>query len=155
MTNQPNDAATRLCATIREAIPLTAQMGLEIRTLDARSITTVAPLEPNHNIHGTAFAGSLYALSIITGWAMVTHFLETEGHDASLVQRSGAIRYLAPVDGELHCRCALPAEDELASFSQRLNEKGRARLSLVVEVVCDGAVAVVFEGEFTATLHRD
>lgn len=147
------NVAARLCATIRDAIPLTAAMDLEITALDNRSIATRAPLEPNHNIHGTAFAGSLYALSIITGWAMVTHFLASEGFDAVLVQRSGAIRYLAPVDGELDCRCRLPAGEQLDAFRARLVERGRARLGVTVEVVQRGAVAALFEGEFTATLH--
>ena len=54
-----------------EKIPLSKSMELTISSFDGVQLVTQARLEPNVNVHGTAFAGSLYAIQALTGWGMM------------------------------------------------------------------------------------
>ena len=65
-----NDAAAALEQRIHAGIPLSRSVQFHIAELDGQSIRVAAPLAPNINVHGTGFAGSLYALGILTAWAM-------------------------------------------------------------------------------------
>ena len=65
-------AADALIAAMREEMPLLAFMGVEVEACDGHSLTLQAPLAPNRNDKGTAFAGSLASLSTVTGWALLT-----------------------------------------------------------------------------------
>ena len=51
-----------------QSFPLCGAMGLTVVSFDNHLLTTEAPLVLNTNIHGTAFAGSLYAIEAITAW---------------------------------------------------------------------------------------
>ena len=101
-----NDAAA-LQAKIHRTIPLSAAMGYEIVKLDEARIVVEAPLEPNINIHGTGFAGSLYTLGVLSAWALCNHVIDAAGLDAELVIAEANIRYRAPVRGRIRCSCSL------------------------------------------------
>ena len=126
-------AAARLQATIRRAIPLSEAMQFTIEALDPDAIRVSAPLEPNVNIHGTGFAGSIYSVAVLTGWALCTHIIERLGLDAELVVGGAEIRYRAPVTGELqcHCRCS---EAQRESFRESLQSAGKGKLQLEIRV---------------------
>ena len=92
-----------------------------------------APLQPNINIHGTGFAGSIYSLAVLTGWALCTHIIDELELDAELVVGRAEIAYRAPVTGELECRCRADAEQREA-FLQEYRERGKSRLVLDIAV---------------------
>jgi len=52
-------------------IPITKAMQAKVQSFDGNVLVVEAALEPNINLHGTAFAGSLYTVSALTGWSMV------------------------------------------------------------------------------------
>jgi len=60
------DPTTRLQQFLHDRFPLTRAMGLELVALDAYHAVTRAPLANNHNVHGSAFAGSLSAQAMLT-----------------------------------------------------------------------------------------
>lgn len=126
-------ATDTLQGRIREAIPLGEAMQFTIEELGNEAIRVRAPLEPNVNIHGTGFAGSIYSVAILTGWALCTHILEQAAVDAELVVAKAAIRYRAPVTGELRCATAVDA-DKRAAFLRDTREKGKGMLVLDIEV---------------------
>ncbi len=127
------DAAQALEARIRTAIPMSQSMRFHIDSLDSASIEVSAPLEPNINIHGTGFAGSIYSVAVLSGWALCTHILESFGVDAELVVSKAEIRYRAPVSGELRCfvRAGDSARD---AFLAGVREQGKGMLELDIEV---------------------
>ena len=57
-----------LTATWHREIPIVAAMGVTVDAYDGRSLTVRAPMQPNRNVHGTTFAGSLYSACVLTGW---------------------------------------------------------------------------------------
>lgn len=126
-------AATALQEKIRAAIPLSAAMQFTIESLDSGAIRVSAPLPPNVNIHGTGFAGSIYSVAVLTGWALATHMLEEAGLDAELVVARGDIRYRAPVTGDLHCATAAADEDR-EKFLRDTDERGKGILQLEINV---------------------
>ena len=126
-------AATTLEQTIRDSIPLSEAMQFSIRNLDMDGIEVSAPLEPNINIHGTGFAGSIYSVAVLTGWALCTHLMKELGMVGDLVVAKAEISYRAPVTAELECRCFATAQQR-DSFQQGWHDSGKGRLSLEIEV---------------------
>ncbi|HPQ97155.1 MAG: YiiD C-terminal domain-containing protein [Thiothrix sp.] len=143
-----NTAAT-LQQTIHSRIPLSRAMGFTIVTLDDEHIHASAPLEPNLNIHGTAFAGSLYAVATLTAWALAYHWLERLPFATELVLGRADIRYRQPVQGELHCRLQPEAETR-TRFLQAVEQQGRGQLTLAVGI----NEAAIWQGRLVA-LQRE
>lgn len=139
-------AAARMQAKIHRHIPLSQTMAYRIVGLDGRHIVVEAPLAPNVNIHGTGFAGSIYALGILTAWAMVSQIIDEAGLDAELVVSEAGIRYRAPIQTSIQCRAAVTADRQQA-FVEGLRKDGRARIDVRIEIG-DGPAAVL-----EATLH--
>jgi thioesterase domain-containing protein len=126
-------AAAELQRRIHQAIPLSRTLGYQITTLSLTQMVVKAPLGPNINIHGTGFAGSLYALGILTAWGLCDHILAQAAAAADLVVAQAEIEYHAPVCGDIVCECCI---DEQASqeFVAALAAHGRARLSTEVRI---------------------
>lgn len=133
---------------LHEQIPLTQAMGVKLESYDGAQLVVTAPLEPNHNHLGTAFGGSLSALTTLTGYAML--WLQLGDRQAHIVIRESSIRYKRPVRGTLRAVCARPDDASLAAFKTTFQSTGKAHLKLQVQVVHADQVCVIFEGDFVA-----
>jgi len=127
------NAATTLQEKIHHAIPLSEAMGYHIIELSSSNIIVEGPLEPNVNIHGTGFAGSIYSLATLSAWSLVTHVLAEQAIEAELVIVSADIKYLAPVKGAIQCQCQL-SDKKIQSFIDELEIRKGARLEIEVSV---------------------
>ncbi|MEM7564160.1 MAG: YiiD C-terminal domain-containing protein [Pseudomonadota bacterium] len=134
------DAATALTQKIHRHIPLSRSMAFTIDTLEINHIIVSAPLEPNINIHGTGFAGSIYSTAILTGWALVTHVMEELEIEAELVVGKAEIRYRAPVTAKLECETDCE-ETSRQAFRESVLDSGKGSLDLVIRV-CQKAAEV-------------
>lgn len=132
---------------ILQEIPLAVAMEFSIADLDQQGITIHAPLPPNINVHGTGFAGSLYSLSALAAWAYTTNLVDQAGMQADIVMAKAEIRYRRPVKSAIECVCHCDPEVS-AAFLQHLAERGRTRLSLIVEM--GEAADVVFSATMVA-----
>lgn len=144
-----NNPASKLQQTIHQTIPLSQQMGYEITALSNTQISVTAPLNKNVNIHGTAFAGSIYSVATLTAWALIYHILQTTSSDADLVLGEGQVKYRAPIKTDLQCTAAI-TEQKRQAFLSRLQEKGRSRIIVNVDI----NDAAYWEGKLTAATHR-
>ena len=135
--------ANDLQQKIRSTIPLSESMQFAIDELTDNSILVRAPLAPNVNIHGTGFAGSIYSLAVLTGWAMVTHIVTSRAISCELVVSKAEIRYLRPVVGNIECRCEV-ADGVIDQFIDYYENKGRSRIMLEIMV-----------GDSSATLNAN
>ncbi len=122
-----------LQARIRAAIPLSDNMQFSIDDLNLESIRVSAPLEPNVNIHGTGFAGSIYSLAILTGWAWCDHLLTRNKMNAVLVVGNAEIRYRAPLTENLTCFCS-GSKTARDAFIDAIKSNGKGKLALTIEV---------------------
>ena len=147
-----------LAVLLAEEIPLSAQMGVTIDSWDAEGLTVSMPLAPNRNPHQTAFAGSLNALCTIAGWGMTHLLLERLGIPGSTVLRRSSIKYRAPVQTpRVEALCLMTTPDDLAYFTEMLQEKGQAKLEQVVQIAGteeadEKRPAVLFAGSYV--VHR-
>lgn len=134
-------SASELQEKIRSNIPLSENMQFEIVELGEGSIHVYAPLAPNVNIHGTGFAGSIYSLAVLAGWAKCTHILSTHQINAELVVARAEIKYRRAVTGDIDCRCSV-SETERQEFIDQFKQRGKSKLELSV-VVGDDKNAVL------------
>ena len=140
-------AAQSLEARIRQHIPLSAAMEFSILDLEPGLIRVAAPLEPNVNIHGTGFAGSIYSVGILTGWALATHILDGVGSGAQLVVARAEIRYRSPVTGSLECSCTA-SKAQRDEFLAGLDADGKGIIDLEIGIGSDPSA--ILRGRFCA-----
>ncbi len=129
--------AGQLQQTIRASIPLSEAMQFSIIELNPRNILVQAPLEPNVNIHGTGFAGSIYSLAVLTGWALSTHIMALKQMQGDLVVAKAEIIYRAPLTDSIQCRTQV-SEEDCAAFQLSFESNGTAKLALKVEIGASG-----------------
>lgn len=139
-----------LARQVRNAIPLTRHLDFQFEQFDGRQLTVTAPLAPNHNDKGTFFAGSQSALLTLSGWALTTLLSQQAGHPADVVAVESQLNYLKPLDTDLRLIASV-SEEDADRFSQRLNRKGKAPLSVPVKGYSHNGVLVCeFTGVFLA-----
>jgi thioesterase domain-containing protein len=140
-----------LCAelqsTWRSDIPLAAAMDIEVASFTHGELVVHAPRAPNVNVHGTAFAGSLFSVCVLTGWGAVWLALREHSTMGLIVVADSRIQYRRPVTGDLVCRCRLDRA-ALEPALEALAAKGRATLPLLCTIDADGKRAVDFEGTY-------
>lgn len=127
-------SAEALLARIAGEIPLTAAMQLQLRSFDGECLRIGVPLAPNINDKGTGFAGSISALANIAGWCLLTLWGEAALGACQAAIAEASLRYRKPVMSDFEAEVRLPAAEVMAAFRQRLAEKGRARLTLLVDI---------------------
>jgi len=144
-----NEATTELQRIWHTEIPISAAMDIRIHSYESDVIEVHAALAPNVNVHGTAFAGSLYAIAALTGWGLTWLELHKRGLDGHIVIAEGAIRYVRPVEGEIVARCRFDPAAHTAPFA-KLASTGKCRFALECDV---GSGAAVFSGQYAVRAH--
>jgi len=143
----PSELTSELQATWHRDIPPAAAMAIEVAAYDGRTLTVRAPLAANRNVHGTAFAGSLFSVCVLTGWGATWLALRERGLEGSIVVADSQIRYRRAVSGDLLCRCTTEPQSLDAVFA-RFAASGRASLPLSCTIDAGDKLAVAFEGTY-------
>ena len=134
---------------IHQHIPLSQSMGFHIKLLSRQEIQVSAPIEPNTNIHGTGFAGSIYSLGVLTAWALVKHCLNESGLDTLPVLSKATIQYKKPIINQISCACLISVEEEQL-FLDKLKTKHRAKI--ILKVICGENSEAVLEAHMIAQI---
>jgi thioesterase domain-containing protein len=142
------DAKT-LEAVLHREVPLTAHMGVRVVSIDTDELIISADLQPNINIHGTAFGGSLYSICAIACWAMLHIQSLRAGLSVHSVLGSAEINYDHPVRGVIEARCALPQSDRFDAYLQRLAQGQKAAIEMRASVLTAKGEAVEFKGRYS------
>jgi thioesterase domain-containing protein len=143
----PSELTAELQATWHRDIPPAAAMAIEVVAYDGRTLTVRAPLAANRNVHGTAFAGSLFSVCVLTGWGATWLALRERGLTGSIVVADSQIRYRKAVSGDLVCHCTTESQSLDAAFAG-FTESGRASLPLTCTIDAGDRLAVAFEGTY-------
>ena len=122
-------------------------MQVSVASCTGDEIAVHAPLLPNRNLHGTAFAGSFFSVCVLTGWGMTWLALQRRALAGVIVVADSHIRYRKAVSGEILCRCRAEA-GLLDECLAPLALSGRASLPLVCTIDASGKTAVTFEAEY-------
>lgn len=142
-----------LTATWHREIPIVAAMGMAVERYDGDALTVRAPMQPNRNIHGTTFAGSLYTACILTGWGGIWLALRERGQDGVIYAAESSIQYRKGVYGDFVCRCLLD-RIALGSALDELEAAGRASLELACTIESSDKLAVKFTGRYVVHAKR-
>lgn len=147
----PSDEEPKaLEAELRKRIPLAAAMDVRVRGFDRRGLALGAPLEPNLNPKGTAFAGSLYSLAVLAGWSMVRLLTQAMQLECDIVIQESTVSYLKPVETALEAFCPLPEIHDWERFATMLQRRGRARITLDASIYLNREAGLRFRGAYVA-----
>lgn len=92
-----------------------------------------APLTRNTNVHGTAFAGSLFSVGVLSSYYLARQYiLKLFSQDKYvLVAKAANIQYRKPVTTEnIVAKSYLPSEKEMNDFVKRLEAQGKATITV-------------------------
>ena len=128
-------------------IPLAAAMRIAVQSYDGRTLTVHAPLAPNRNLHGTAFAGSVFSICVLAGWGATWLAWREHGSNGLIVVADSKIHYRKAVTGDLVCVCT-PDTAAIAAAVEQFRGMGRASLPLDCTINVGERRAVTFTGTY-------
>jgi thioesterase domain-containing protein len=131
-------------------IPLSAAMGVQVRTARVGHVKLAAPLAPNVNHTETVFGGSAAALATLSAWTLLHLRLEEARLDARLVIQRSRMEYEKPIPGDFEAVCDFEDDFAWERFSKTLARHGRARLTLAAHLAHSRQRVASFEGDFVA-----
>jgi len=137
---------------LHQQIPITRAMGVRVVARDEHQFIVEAPVALNSNHLRTAFGGSINAVATLAGYGWL--WLGLRDHAVHVVVAESSIRFLRPVRETIRATCLRPNHDEWTAFQTRFVEKGKAHITVRVNVVEEGQTAAEFEGIFVARRHR-
>ncbi|MDX8388155.1 MAG: YiiD C-terminal domain-containing protein [Ghiorsea sp.] len=141
---------SEVLAYVHEHIPITTDLGADIKSYDGDSIAISAPLDKNINHRGSGFGGSLSALAILSGWALLFIKMKELGLQTKLVIQSSSFEFTNPVVDDFETVCSLPPIKKYERFLKTLNKHGRARITVDSEVFCNGLSCGIHRGVYVA-----
>lgn len=139
-----------LTAYLHAHIPVTRSLGAAAVAYDGSRLALAAPLSPNLNHTGTAFGGSLSALAVLAGWALLHLKLRERGVEARLVIQRSVVDFEAPVDGDFTATASLPGPALWERFLLTLERHHRARVRVTTVLSCASGTGARHEGTYAA-----
>lgn len=135
---------------LRQSMPITEALGLRVVDREGTGVILSAPLAPNVNHKGTAFAGSLNAAATLAGWGTIWLVLRDHGVQSHVVIQDSKVHYFRPIRGDFTARCKGPSAAAVERLVKAVMTKGRGRLELDVVIADEGGDAVKFHGRYVA-----
>jgi thioesterase domain-containing protein len=137
-------------AYLREHIPLSAGMAIDVIEAGPQGVSIEAPLGPNVNHRSTAFGGSVAALAILTGWTLVHLRLRAEGLITHTVIQTSSVRYDAPIHRTFGAVTEPVEARAWERFTRAITRHGKGRVHVAVSVMAEGRAAATFNGAYVA-----
>jgi thioesterase domain-containing protein len=135
---------------LHEHIPLSRAMGVEVIESGEEQVKLSAPLAPNINHRETVFGGSASAVAILAGWSLLYVRLQKAGIRSRIVIQRNTVNYERPIPGEFTAQSSVHDPAEWDRFVNTLKRKHRARISVTVELHCNGNKVGELQGDFVA-----
>lgn len=121
-------------------------LGVSVESVDP--VTLSAPLDANLNDKGTGFAGSLYSVAALAGWALVMRWCAAGPVGAEVVLQSSTARFLAPARADFRALAHEPPAAQRDKLHRMLTRSGRGRAEVAVDVKCHEALVMTFTGVY-------
>jgi len=121
-------------------------LGVRVEAVDPLTIS--APLAANLNDKGTGFAGSLFSVAALAGWALVMRWCAAESVEAEVVLQSSTARFLAPARADFRALAHEPPAAQRDKLRRMLTRSGRGRTEVAVDVKCHEALVMSFTGVY-------
>ena len=150
MVTAPTSEAQELEHYLRTRIPLSAAMGVQVRSVTPDRVELCAPLAPNVNHRETVFGGSAAAVATLAAWSLLQVRMRPIDARARLVIQRNTMRYEQPITGDFAAVCQAPEDPAWERFLSTLRRHGRARITLAAAVTQADRRVALFEGDFAA-----
>ncbi|WP_043527214.1 YiiD C-terminal domain-containing protein [Litchfieldella xinjiangensis] len=137
-----------------EAIPLVPQLGLSRMEWQDDVLRWHINLQPNLNDKGTGFGGALSAQTTLIGWCWVTLWLRRQGLQQDVVVAEASQRFSAPVTEDYRLDCQPQDIHAAHSLSERLNQQGKGRITLIQKLYCREKVCLEACGDYVVLPAR-
>lgn len=128
-----------------QQIPITQLMGIKVFQYTGDTFETRAALNPNMNLHGTMFAGSIYSLATLTGWGLVHLMMKEEDIDGAIVLADADVHYHKPVT---ELPRAIAHFDNIEGDFEPLKKGKKARVIVQVDVLDTDTAVAKFVGQY-------
>lgn len=138
---------------LHKQIPLSAAMGVRVKSATTESVILSAPLEPNVNHKSTVFGGSASALSILAAWSILHLRLLNEGLHCEVVIQSNQMEYDQLIGGLFTAASSLADASDWSLFVRTLVRRKRARIEVGSMLIFENALVARFKGKFVAFLR--
>lgn len=133
---------------LNSEIPLTTNIGLRVIEYKDLSLTLSAPLENNINHKSTAFGGSIYSVSVLSGWGLIYLLLKQHNLSGHIVIQESNTKFIKPVDSDITAKCSFKSTEQYEKFLKMYKRKGIARINLEAKILCNNENAVIFNGSY-------
>lgn len=133
-------------------IPLTKHIGVSVVEYTDLSLTLHAPLENNINHKCTAFGGSIYSVSVLSGWGLIYLLLKQHNLSGHIVIQESHTKFIKPVNTDITAICSVSSTDQYSKLLTMYKKKGLARIMLTSKISCNNINAAIFNG--TYVIHR-
>lgn len=140
---------------IHNHIPITLHLGVKVKFYDGRSVALSAPIAPNLNHRNTAFGGSLSALAILSGWALLHLKLKEQDIRSRLVIQKSSFEFSDPIDKDFDATCSMPSNDLFEKFLRTLKKYKKARIRLTSKITSPSGKAGLHEGTYVAVIPAE
>lgn len=133
---------------LRERIPLTRAMAVEVRAAGVDGVELYAPLAPNINHRDTVFGGSASAVAILAAWSALHVRMRAAGLDVRLVIRRNTMSYERPITTGFTATAAPPAGEAWEKLVATAARGRPARVNVAAQLYCEGLLVGELDGEF-------
>lgn len=148
-TSKRHAAAARLQAKFLREIPITRHLGLRVDDYTGAELRISAPLAPNVNDKGTAFAGSLNALMTLAGWGLLHLRLFEAAQPCDIVIHRGELEFARPVRSDFRA-VAVVTESDWERCLERLRARGRGRIPVATRIETVNGIAASMQASYVA-----
>lgn len=138
----------KLQQVLRSEIPLTNDICIETKEFSGLALTLFAPLEKNINHKSTAFGGSLYSVSVLSGWGLIYLLMQQHGLTGHIVIQESNTKFLRPVVSDIIATSTFSSQEQCDKFIHMYKRKNIARVKLSSQILSDNLPAVIFEGSY-------
>ncbi len=121
---------------------------LGLAVVGVEPLTMVAPLAANLNDKGSAFAGSLYSVAALAGWALLTRWCVAECIETEVALQSSTARFLVPARADFRAIAREPEPAQRHKLQRMLARSGRGRTEISVDVSCAEVLVMSFTGAY-------
>lgn len=129
-------------------IPLTKEIGIQVIEHTDLALSLRAPLQNNINHKCTAFGGSLYSVSVLSGWGLLYLLIKQHDLTGHIVIQESHTKFIKPVNSDITANCAFESSHHYEKFLSMYKKKGIARIQLEATIMCNAENAVIFNGTY-------
>lgn len=146
----PIRAGTLVEAYLHEKIPISARMGVRVKTATLERVDLWLPLQPNINHEKTVFGGSAAAAATLAAWTLLHLRLTEAGAEPQLVVQRSTIEFKKPIVGDFVATSTFGDGEAWLRFSRTLQRRGKARLTMAASLGDGANEMCAFSGDFVA-----